>query len=119
MGRLLRKKASQKVKTRKDSVQTEAAESETGVSTGPKAVAAADVRKEARRMPAPAGKKAAGPGRLAEISYIQKFELKTVTWPSRKQTLGSTVVVIVLVIIVAIFLGTVDAGLSTLIRRLL
>jgi preprotein translocase subunit SecE len=128
MGRLLRKKASQKVKTRKDSVQTEAAESETGVSTGPKAVAAADVRKEARRMPAPAGKKAAGPGRLAEISYIQKslqflrevkVELKKVTWPSRKQTLGSTVVVIVLVIIVAIFLGTVDAGLSTLIRRLL
>jgi preprotein translocase subunit SecE len=48
-----------------------------------------------------------------------KIELKKVTWPSRKQTIGSTVVVIVLVIIISLFLGVVDLGLSSLIRVIL
>ena len=48
-----------------------------------------------------------------------KIELKKVAWPSRKQTLGSTVVVIVLVIIISIFLGVVDFGLSSFIRVVL
>ena len=45
-----------------------------------------------------------------------KVELKKVTWPTRKQTIGSTVVVIVLVMIISLFLGVVDIGLSSLIR---
>ncbi len=48
-----------------------------------------------------------------------KVELKKVTWPSRKQTMGSTVVVIVLVTIISLFLGLVDAGLGGLIRAVL
>jgi preprotein translocase subunit SecE len=48
-----------------------------------------------------------------------KVELKKVTWPSRKQTIGSTVVVIVLVMIISLFLGVVDIGLSGLIRVVL
>ena len=48
-----------------------------------------------------------------------KIELKKVTWPSRKQTIGSTVVVIILVIIISLFLGMVDFGLSSLIRVIL
>jgi preprotein translocase subunit SecE len=48
-----------------------------------------------------------------------KFELKKVTWPTRKQTMGSTVVVIVLVTIIAFFLGAVDIGLSSLVRLVL
>jgi preprotein translocase subunit SecE len=48
-----------------------------------------------------------------------KVELKKVTWPSRKQTIGSTVVVIVLVMIISVFLGIVDVGLSGLIRVVL
>lgn len=48
-----------------------------------------------------------------------KVELKKVTWPSRKQTMGSTVVVLVIVTIISIFLGVVDAGLSGLIRAVL
>lgn len=48
-----------------------------------------------------------------------KIELKKVTWPSRKQTMGSTVVVIILVMIVSLFLGLVDFGLSSLIRIVL
>jgi preprotein translocase subunit SecE len=45
-----------------------------------------------------------------------KAELKKVTWPPRKNTMGSTVVVIILVMIISFFLGLVDAGLSSLIR---
>lgn len=48
-----------------------------------------------------------------------KVELKKVTWPSRKQTIGSTVVVIVLVTVVSLFLGMVDFGLNNLIRVVL
>ncbi len=48
-----------------------------------------------------------------------KIELKKVTWPSRKQTMGSTVVVIVLVLIISIFLGVVDIGLSKLVQTIL
>ena len=45
-----------------------------------------------------------------------KVELKKVTWPSRKQALGSTLVVIILVVIISLFLGVVDISLSSLIR---
>ncbi|MGD9239332.1 MAG: preprotein translocase subunit SecE, partial [Desulfobacterales bacterium] len=48
-----------------------------------------------------------------------KIELKKVTWPSRKQTIGSTVVVIALIILISLFLGSVDIGLSSLIRAVL
>ena len=48
-----------------------------------------------------------------------RIELKKVTWPSRKQTIGSTVVVIVLVIIISLFLGLVDMGLQQLVRVVL
>ncbi|MEN8244213.1 MAG: preprotein translocase subunit SecE [Thermodesulfobacteriota bacterium] len=48
-----------------------------------------------------------------------RVELKKVTWPTRKQTLGSTAVVIILVMIISLFLGIVDFGLSNLIRVVL
>ena len=68
----------------------------------------------------------AEPGKLK--SYIDKgvqflrevkVELKKVVWPTRKQTLGSTVVVLILVMIISLFLGVVDLGLSGLIRVVL
>jgi preprotein translocase subunit SecE len=43
-----------------------------------------------------------------------KVELNKVTWPTRKQTIGSTLVVIILVMIISFFLGIVDIGLSSL-----
>ncbi len=45
-----------------------------------------------------------------------RVELRKVTWPSRKQTIGSTAVVLLMVIMVSIFLGIVDFSLSSLIR---
>ena len=44
------------------------------------------------------------------------LELRKVTWPNRKETLGTTGVVLVLVILIAIYLGLVDFGLSRLVR---
>jgi preprotein translocase subunit SecE len=48
-----------------------------------------------------------------------RFELKRVTWPSRKETLAGTMVVLIIVFIAASFLGIVDMGLSKLIRLVL
>ncbi len=46
-------------------------------------------------------------------------ELKKVAWPARKETLGTTIVVIILVIIISGYLGLVDFGLSTLVKRIM
>jgi preprotein translocase subunit SecE len=48
-----------------------------------------------------------------------RAELKRVTWPNRKDTVGSTSVVLVLVLIVAVFLGIVDMSLHALVRGIL
>jgi preprotein translocase subunit SecE len=48
-----------------------------------------------------------------------KMELKKVVWPTRKDTIASTTVVIILVFIIAIFMGLVDFGLSKIIRVIL
>jgi len=44
---------------------------------------------------------------LNPFQFIREVRQETakVTWPSRKQTMGSTVVVIVLVLLIALFLG--------------
>lgn len=43
-------------------------------------------------------------------------ELKKVNWPGRKETLGGTGVVLILVFIISIFLGFIDLGLSRLVK---
>ncbi len=48
-----------------------------------------------------------------------KTELKKVTWPTKKDALSGTAVVLVAVFIVAFFLGIVDWGLSNLVKELL
>ena len=45
-----------------------------------------------------------------------KAELKKITWPGRKETIASTVVVIVIVLVAGVYLGIVDMILSRLIR---
>jgi preprotein translocase subunit SecE len=44
-------------------------------------------------------------------------DLKKVTWPNRKETLGTTGVVLVLVFIIGIYLGLVDFLLSNFVRH--
>ena len=48
-----------------------------------------------------------------------RIELKKVTWPSRKDTMYATVIVLISVFIFGFFLGIVDVGLSRLIRLIL
>jgi preprotein translocase subunit SecE len=46
-------------------------------------------------------------------------ELNKVTWPGRKETLGTTAVVLFLVLVISSFLGLVDMGLSAIIKRIM
>ncbi len=57
--------------------------------------------------------------RAAEFIREVKVELKKVVWPTRKQTTGTTVVVILFVFVVAAFLGLFDFGLSKLVQVVL
>ena len=57
--------------------------------------------------------------RAADYIREVQMELKKVTWPTRKQTAGTTLVVIILVFIVAAFLGIFDYGLSKLVEVVL
>jgi preprotein translocase subunit SecE len=58
-------------------------------------------------------------GKTTEFLANVRNELKKVTWPTRKDTYASTVVVITLVLVVAVFLWVIDSALSTMIRFLL
>ena len=58
-------------------------------------------------------------GKATEFLSNVKGELKKVTWPTRKDTFASTLVVLILVVVVTVFLWAVDTVLSSLIRVLL
>ena len=133
MGRLQRKKTSGAKKKKKKksgsaaSVKSQAAIAKPGKAavpvTGGNKVAAAKAA-TAKKKSQVAGVAAAKPKTNIFQSPIQflrevKIELKKVTWPSRKQTIGSTVVVVALVLLISLFLGFVDIGLSNLIRAVL
>ncbi len=55
------------------------------------------------------------------VTFLQEVwsEIKKVYWPSRKETYAATAVVLVVVAIVALFLGTVDFALSQMIQAIL
>ena len=48
-----------------------------------------------------------------------KSEVKKVTWPSKKEAMAGTAVVLMVVLIMAIFLGVVDLLLSKIVEALL
>ena len=69
---------------------------------------------------APAKDAAAGQASIVQraVQFLRevKNELRKVAWPSRKQTISSTGVVLVLVVIISAFLGLVDMVLVRLVR---
>jgi preprotein translocase subunit SecE len=72
-----------------------------------------------------AEKKEAGHGsitkqisRAGDFLKESRLELKKVKWPTRKELLASTAVVIVLVLMVSFFLGLVDFGLIKILRNI-
>ena len=123
MGRLLRKKSVDKKKKQKqggENLQTEVTDD------NGKIVSLTDFSKNKQKQ-VPSRKKPSGlaiptPGfweKSMQFLREVRIELKKVTWPSRPQTIGSTAVVIILVMIISFFLGLVDMGLSGLVRLIL
>jgi preprotein translocase subunit SecE len=58
-------------------------------------------------------------GRVREFIREVLAEFRKVTWPSRQELLNSTVVVVALTVVVALFLGAVDVGLTALVEWVL
>jgi preprotein translocase subunit SecE len=48
-----------------------------------------------------------------------KLELGKVTWPTRKETIGTAWVVIVIVLLISLYLGACDLVLNKLMRLIL
>lgn len=57
--------------------------------------------------------------KIKEFYSEARSELKKVTWPTRQQTFSATWVVILMIIVIAVFLGVVDLALSSLIKYVL
>lgn len=129
MGRLLRKKPPDKKKGRKRSANSVAS---SDVASETKTTSSFDSAEDAKKWQVLSQKKPSGVatpapdrGRGGYLSKGLQFlrevktELKKVTWPSREQTISSTVVVIIFVIIISLFLGLSDVGLSGIVRMIL
>ncbi len=56
---------------------------------------------------------------LVEFFNDVRSELKKISYPSRSETIGSTTVVIILVLIVSLFLRLADIVISVLIVKIL
>jgi preprotein translocase subunit SecE len=134
MGRILRKKPPGTKKKKKQGIEEQTAagpqdEKAGGVKIGSSGEGAVSIAKKKtvfiqKKQPpvaAPAAVKSKDNifSKSAQFLREVKVELKKVTWPSRKQTVGSTIVVIVLVMLISLFLGVVDFGISSLIRMVL
>ncbi|MDJ0781902.1 MAG: preprotein translocase subunit SecE [Desulfosarcinaceae bacterium] len=120
MGRLQRKKDPKKKKAKADQAQLAAASS--GAAGGADVVRKpAAIQRRPQQPPRSVSVKKSDNFFEKSMQFLRevKIELKKVTWPSRKQAMGSTVVVIVLVMIISAFLGLVDVILNALIRVVL
>ena len=58
-------------------------------------------------------------GRVREFVQEVLAEFRKVTWPSRQELVNSTVVVIVVTVILALFLGGVDIVLARVVEWIL
>jgi len=122
MSRLLKKKPdSEKKKKKTDSENTtdsEVASSKSSVSKSETVASPLKAKQEKNLTEIQTG----------EPNFVQKaidfltevkVELKKVTWPTRKQVTGTTIVVIVFIFVVAAFLGLFDFGLAKLVQVVL
>ena len=54
----------------------------------------------------------------AQFLRDARTELRKVKWPTKKELIASTTMVVILVLIVALYLGIVDFGLMTIINQI-
>jgi len=57
--------------------------------------------------------------KVREFFHDVLVEFRKVSWPSRREVMGSTTVVIVVVVVLAVFLAVVDIALSRLVGLIL
>ena len=98
---------------------------------GANKTAAAEARKGLVKAKSPkkgdkkaqAGSAQAGLGakitQLKDFFEESKVEIKKVTWPSRKETVTTSIAVVVLVFVMSIFLGVMDLALGKLVQLIL
>ena len=137
MARIQKKKTARQKKKKQDVAVSEAVMAETvpgkvestdqGKSVSMPATGVEKKKKKVLASKKPSGSDQSAVMKMADkyfgkwIQFFRevKVELIKVAWPSKKQTIGSTAVVIVFVFIIAFFLGMADIGLSSLIRLIL
>lgn len=137
MARIQKKKTIFKAKKKPDDISSDAVKSGNSVASSEAVnsgtrISVSDTGNDPKKMKTPAFRQTSGTEQTAVMKLADKYfgnwiqffrevkiELTKVTWPSKKQTIGSTVVVILFVFIISIFLGVVDFGLSNLVRLIL
>jgi preprotein translocase subunit SecE len=133
----MKKPASKKKKKRSGRKRPQAETKAQAASTDAAAQAAEEPRieekSEPRKVPVPptakrevdkraekkkAEKKSIGSYVSIAVTFLReaRVELRKVKWPTRKELLASTAMVIFLVLIAALFLGVIDFGLIKIIR---
>ena len=109
----------------KNKTKARQAPAEAAAATVPKQEAAkpAKAKNPTSKKASPKEKSSGGPAQwyaqAAQFFRECKVELKKVAWPTRKETIASTSVVLVLVMIAAAFLGLVDVSISYVIRMVI
>lgn len=58
-------------------------------------------------------------GKVINFLGEVKVEVKKVTWPTRKEAMGGTMVVFVVVLLMSVFLGIIDTLLSKIVEGLI
>jgi len=118
MSRLQKKIPAEEKKKKKEAKKSVTAD-ETVSSARQSAVSSLPKSKPEVQTVASKGKKEGLVFTATEFLREVKVELKKVTWPTRKQTTGTTIVVIIFVFILAVFLGIFDYSLSRLVQVVL
>jgi preprotein translocase subunit SecE len=70
-------------------------------------------------LPEKNGRKKHTMGKLIQFLKEVKIELTKVTWPKREELVGSTTVVLILSVILAVFIGVVDLIIRNIIFLIL
>jgi preprotein translocase subunit SecE len=85
----------------------------------PKKVVTSEPRRPSEKKPSVRVSPMSYIGKAGQFLRESRMELKKVKWPTRKELLASTAVVIVLTLIVAFFLGLVDFGLIKIMKTII
>lgn len=56
---------------------------------------------------------------LADYFEESKAEIKKVTWPTKKEAKMTSIAVLILVVVMSLFLGVVDLGLTKIVELIL